>query len=42
MIIDKNVIHSILKFLSQDECPHLVYESSWCVANLASGNKHQI
>lgn len=39
-IIDMNIIHTILKLIENGEHTHLVYESSWCIANLASGNKH--
>lgn len=41
-IIDKNIVHTLLKFLEDEKNPHLIYESAWCIANLSSGNKHQI
>ena len=37
-IIDISIIHTLIKFIENNEHPHLVYESAWCIANLASGN----
>lgn len=41
-IIDRNLTHTITKFVQANEHPHLVFQGSWCLANLATGNKHQI
>jgi hypothetical protein len=41
-IINRNIVYTLLKYLDLQDHPHIIYESAWCIANLASGNKHQI
>lgn len=41
-IFDLGLIPTLLNFMKSEASPHLVLESTWCVANLTIGDQYQI